>query len=238
MTSYGSAGTGGSVPAGAGTRTGSQRVGKGGGPDAGGLSGTKNWSTPGSQSLVLNGPGICLSNGSRSRVSVMENGIRVCAKGGMVLSAEDACLEGKKISMEAKEYVWVKSQDSSILLMPDAIHMKAADIRIRSPKSSIRYPVLREDSTEHVLAVYEETKKSALPRYAADGSLIRPDGYDDILYSDEMLEFFEKNVYGKGEYANPLGQPFQLFYDCWLEDVYGKPELKKFWEHLGTIDGL
>ena len=36
---------------------------------------------------------------------------------------------------------------------------------------------------------------------------------DDILYSNEMLEFFEKNV-------------------------YGKRGLKKFWEHLGTIDGL
>ena len=167
----------------------------------------------------------------------MENGIRVCAEGETFLSAEDACLEGAEISMEAKEYVWLKSQDSSILLMPDAVHMKAADIYIRSPESGL-YPVFTEDSVERIFSMYEERKKSLPPLYASDGSLIRPEGYDDILYSSEMLEYFEKNVYGKGEYENPLGQPVQLFYDSWLEETYGKTELKQFWEYLGTADGI
>ena len=100
------------------------------------------------------------------------------------------------------------------------------------------YPVFTEDGVERIFSMYEEQKKSAPPLYAADGSVIRPDGYDDILYSDEMLEYFEKNVYGKGEYTNPLGQPVQLFYDSWLEETYGKTELKKFWEYLGTADGI
>lgn len=32
----------------------------------------------------------------------------------------------------------------------------------------------------------------------------------NILYSDGMLRYFEENVYGKGEYENAMGQPFDL----------------------------
>ena len=67
---------------------------------------------------------------------------------------------------------------------------------------------------------------------------MRREGFDDILYSDVMLRYFEENVYGKGEYANPLGQPVLLFYDGWLEEVYGRTEAKKFWDHMSTLDGL
>ena len=86
--------------------------------------------------------------------------------------------------------------------------------------------------------MYEEMKKSVPLIYAADGSIIRPDGYDDILYSDEMIDYFEKYVYGKGEYENKMGQPFLTLYDRWLEETYGKAEMKKLLEHLGTIDGV
>lgn len=44
-------------------------------------------------------------------------------------------------------------------------------------------------------------------------------GTRDILYSDETLRYFEENVYGKGEYDNTIGQSFDLFYQCWLDEV-------------------
>jgi len=47
-----------------------------------------------------------------------------------------------------------------------------------------------------------EVKKSAPLFYAVDVSIICPDGYNDILHSDEMVDYFERNVYGKGEYEN------------------------------------
>lgn len=34
------------------------------------------------------------------------------------------------------------------------------------------------------------------------------------------------------------GQPFDLFYQCLLDDVYGRTEAKRFWEHMSTLDGL
>ena len=36
--------------------------------------------------------------------------------------------------------------------------------------------------------------------------------FNDILYSDEMLRYFDENVYGTGEYNNTMGQPYDLFY--------------------------
>ena len=85
--------SGGNAPAGGRPSAGSAGAGNGGGADANELSKTKNWSTPGNQSLMLNESGVRLSKGSQTRINVMENGIRGIGKGDMILSAEDICWE-------------------------------------------------------------------------------------------------------------------------------------------------
>ncbi len=201
------------------------------------LSKTKSWTTPGNQKLILNGSGVSLSNKKQTRVSVNGSGIHISSSGNLTLETGDILGYGKKIEMNAKEYVWINCEESGILLLPDTVHMKAEEIYIESPKN-LPHEIVKEDAVEEILGIYEKSKKSVPPIYASDGSIIRREGYDDILFSEELFHYFEENVYGKGDYENPIGQPVLNFYDSWLDETYGKSKLKKFWEHMSTLDGF
>ena len=201
------------------------------------LSKTKSWTTPGNQKLILNGSGVSLSNKKQTRVSVNGSGIHISSSGNLTLETGDILGYGKKIEMNAKEYVWINCEESGILLLPDTVHMKAEEIYIESPQN-LPHEIVKEDAVEKILGIYEKSKKSVPPIYASDGSIIRREGYDDILFSEELFHYFEENVYGKGDYENPIGQPVLNFYDSWLDETYGKSKLKKFWEHMSTLDGF
>jgi hypothetical protein len=201
------------------------------------LSKTKSWTTPGNQKLILNGSGVSLSNKKQTRVSVNGSGIHISSSGNLTLETGDLLGYGKKIEMNAKEYVWINCEESGILLLPDTVHMKAEEIYIESPQN-LPHEIVKEDAVEEILGIYEKSKMSVPPIYASDGSIIRREGYDDILFSEELFHYFEENVYGKGDYENPIGQPVLNFYDSWLDETYGKSKLKKFWEHMSTLDGF
>ncbi|MBE5988916.1 MAG: hypothetical protein E7250_14430 [Paenibacillaceae bacterium] len=201
------------------------------------LSKTKSWTTPGNQKLILNGSGVSLSNKKQTRVSVTGSGINISSSGNLSLETGNILGYGKNIEMNAKEYVWINCEESGILLLPEAVHMKAEEIYIESPQN-VPHEIVREDAVEKILGIYEKSKKTIPPIYASDGSIIRREGYDDILFSEELFHYFEDNVYGKGEYENPIGQPVLNFYDSWLDETYGKSKLKKFWEHMSTLDGF
>jgi len=201
------------------------------------LSKTKSWTTPGNQKLILNGSGVSLSNKKQTRVSVTGSGINISSSGNLSLETGNILGYGKNIEMNAKEYVWINCEESGILLLPEAVHMKAEEIYIESPQN-VPHEIVREDAVEKILGIYEKSKKTIPPIYASDGSIIRREGYDDILFSEELFHYFEDNVYGKGEYENPIGHPVLNFYDSWLDETYGKSKLKKFWEHMSTLDGF
>ena len=201
------------------------------------LAKTKSWTTPGNQKLILNGSGVSLSNKKQTRVSVNANGINISSSGNLSLDTGDIFGYGKNIEMNAKEYVWISCEESGILLLPDAVHMKAEDVYIESPQN-VPHEIVKEDAVEEILSIYESSKKTIPPIYASDGSIIRREGYDDILFSEDLFHYFEENVYGKGDYKNPGGHPVLNYYDSWLDETYGKSNLKKFWEHMSTLDGF
>ncbi|HEX3075528.1 MAG TPA: hypothetical protein VHQ24_01530, partial [Lachnospiraceae bacterium] len=201
------------------------------------LSKTKSWTTPGSQKLILNDGGISLSNSKQSRISVSGSGITVRSPGSLTLETEEILGTGKNLKFEASEYVWINCQESGILLLPDTVHMKAEDIYIMSPEN-LPHEIVNEDAIEELLNIYEGAKKSTLPLFASDGSVISRDGYDEITETEEMYQYFHDNVYGKGDYENLAGQPEMTLYEGWLDETYGRSALGKFWDYTGSLDGF
>ena len=76
------------------------------------------------------------------------------------------------------------------------------------------------------------------PLAAADGSLLRREGCDDILRSDAMIEYFKEHVYGRGEYEDPQGCHMGALYDKWLRETYGQTRLEKAVSYLTSLEGL
>ena len=144
---------------------------------------------------------------------------------------------GKKMSIRSSGYVWMHSGDSGILLTPEGIQVKSAELELRSPGNIWRRRY-DDDLVQQQLEELEGRKRYLPPYATPDGSIVRREGFNDILYSEGMIRYFEENVYGKGEYDNVLGQPVVQFYDSWLEEVYGRTEAQKFWDHMKTLDGL
>ncbi|WP_207706008.1 contractile injection system protein, VgrG/Pvc8 family, partial [Clostridium sp. HBUAS56010] len=201
------------------------------------ISKTKSWTTPGNQKLVLNESGVSLSNGKQTRLSVTGGGIHISSSGNLSLETEEILGHGKNVEMKAGEYVWISCEESGILLLPEEVHFKAEEIHVESPENE-PHEIVKEEAVEVLLGMYEKSKKSVPPLFASDGSVVRRSGYNDILYSEELFDYFEKNVYGKGDYKNPVGHPILNYYETWLDEIYGKTKAKKFWEYMQTMDGL
>ena len=197
----------------------------------------KNWSTPGRRSMELGETGVKLFNTEKSRVTVTTAGIWVSTTGSLELEALGMEGHGQKMTIRSPGYVWMHSGDSGILLTPEGIQVKSAELELKSPRN-LRRGQYDDDLIQQLLEALEEEKKYLPPYAASDGSIVRREGFNDILYSDEMLRYFDENVYGTGEYNNTMGQPYDLFYQCWLDEVYGRSEAKKFWDHMSTLDGL
>ena len=168
---------------------------------------TKNWSTPGNRRMILNRDGISFVNSLKGRLNVRSGGIRVWTNGNMALEAKEIAGGGQKITAEAGDYVWIGSGPSGMVLLPDQIHISAVDVYMKSPLNWI-HKIIDEETTETLLDLYEEMKTAAPPIYAPDGTLIRRDGYDDILYSEELYDYFLNHVVGKEEkYKRENGEP-------------------------------
>ena len=82
--------------------------------------------------------------------------------------------------MEAGNYIWLQSGQSGMLLLSDQIQMSSPKIHLASPLNKI-HPLNVRTDVEAVLAEYEKRKKSMPPILAADGSVIRREGYEEIL---------------------------------------------------------
>ena len=141
--------------------------------------------------------------------------------------------------MATKQYIWVYSGESGLLLMPDQMQVSAPDLYLCSPQNYI-YQVLDEESVEYVLNEYETAKMSVPPIIASDGSFIRREGYWDVLDDEALFEYFVNNVVDKvPEYTyNDPNYPLATAYEAWLDDVYGRTEMGKFWDYMETLDGI
>ena len=145
---------------------------------------------------------------------------------------------GQKITAEAGDYVWIGSGPSGMVLLPDQVQISAADVYMKSPLNWI-HKIIDEETTETLLDLYEEMKTAAPPIYAPDGTLIRRDGYDDILYSEELYDYFLNHVVGKEEkYKRENGEPYVTLYEQWLDETYGHSAMWYFWDYVFSIDGL
>ncbi len=199
---------------------------------------TKNWSTPGNRRMILNRDGISFVNSLKGRLNVRSGGIRVWTNGNMTLGAKEIAGGGQKITAEAGDYVWIGSGSSGMVLLPDQIHISAVDVYMESPLNWI-HKTDEEKSPETLLMEYEKKKDSAPPIYAPDGTLIRRDGYDEILYSEEMYEYFINNVIDKVEgYGTEHGEPIPTLYEMWLDTNYGRSKLGQFWDYCSDIDRI
>ena len=156
----------------------------------------------------------------------------------MALEAKEIAGGGQKITAEARDYVWLGSGSSGMLLLPDQVHISAADVYMKSPLNWI-HKIIDEETTETLLDLYEEMKTSAPFIYAPDGTLIRRDGYDDILYSEELYDYFLNHVVGKEEgYERNHDEPYVTLYEQWLDETYGHSAMWYFWDYVFSIDGL
>ena len=116
--------------------------------------------------------------------------------------------------------------------------MSAPDICMESSLNRV-HRIKDEESVETLLAQYEEAKASVPPIVAADGSIIRRDGYDDVLYSGALYQYFLDNVCGKAEkYKREYDEPYATLYEQWLDETYGQSKMRQFWDYAFSIDGL
>ena len=199
---------------------------------------TKNWSTPGNRRMILNRDGISFVNSLKGRLNVRSGGIRVWTNGNMALEAKEIAGGSQEITAEAGDYVWLGSGSSGMLLLPDQVQISAADVYMKSPLNWI-HKIIDEETTETLLDLYEEMKTAAPPIYAPDGTLIRRDGYDDILYSEELYDYFLNHVVGKEEgYERNHDEPYVTLYEQWLDETYGHSAMWYFWDYVFSIDGL
>ena len=202
------------------------------------LSEVKRWNTPGNRRMVLNRNGVSFADSWKGGLNVQCGGIRVYTNGNMALEAKEIAGDGRKITAEAGDYVWLGSGSSGMVLLPDQIHISAADVYMKSPLNWI-HKIIDEETTETLLDLYEEMKTAAPPIYAPDGTLIRRDGYDDILYSEELYDYFLNHVVGKEEgYERKHDEPYVTLYEQWLDETYGHSAMWYFWDYVFSIDGL
>ena len=203
------------------------------------LSEVKSWSTPGNRRMVLSKGGISFVNSRKGGMNVRSSGIRVWSNGEMTLKSKDIAGEGQKIAADAGDYVWIGSGSSGIAVLPDQIQISAANVYMESPLSSM-HKTDDEESPEALLKKYEDAKASITPPILTeDGKIITRDGYDDILYSQEMYDFFEKNVVGKVPgYERKHDEPYATLFEQWLDEIYGRSAKGQFWDNIFTIDTL
>jgi len=125
-----------------------------------------------------------------------------------------------------------------MVLLPDQVQISAADVCMESPFNGL-HKVADEETTETLLNLYEEMKTAVPPIMAPDGTVIRRDGYDDILYSEELYDYFLNHVVGKEEdYERKNGEPYVTLYEQWLDETYGLSKMTQFWNYVFSLDGL
>ena len=202
---------------------------------------TVSWSTPGSQSMTLDGSGITFACGGDSGLGLTGSGININTSGNLMLQGLGGDVSiggsGKEIIMSGKLSVLLASGGSTIKLTPDEVEINGTETYLVSSENQ-PHEVVPESEVEALLADFAAAKKSMAPIYAADGRVIHREGFDEIIGSEDLYNFFMDKVYGHGDYANELGQPVLTIYDGWLGDVYGRTSAQKFSDYLFSLQGL
>lgn len=195
----------------------------------------------GGRRLVLDGKGIRLADGGRGRVTVLETGITVWSRRNLELETGKLYGAGADVTMEAGDYIWLHSGDSGLLLSPDGLQAVSGRLALESPENGAR-ELPGEGMVQAILGNYRKIKTTLPPFTASDGSIIHRDGFDEVMRNEELFNFFSENVLGtdqyEGRYKNDIGQSPYLLFDGWLDELYGRSEAAKFWDHLSTLDGL
>lgn len=196
----------------------------------------KIWGTCRQQSLALSLSGIYIGTGLEAFMSLSALGITFNGRKEISLKSKMVQVHGKSIHIQATRYINMKCGASKMAILPSVIHIKSADVDIKSllyEPFSINLPPIEE-----MLRQIEDLKKQSLPIFASDGSIIQREGYKDIIDSEELYLYFIDNYYGKGDYANTMGQPIFTVYDSWLSDVYGRTNIQKVSDYFSSIDGF
>ena len=197
----------------------------------------KQWVTPGYRSLILGDRGIYLSNGVRGSLQLTGEQVLVNTRGSLTMECTEEMVFGKQVSLEAGNGLWASSARSSLFLTPEAVQLESPLLELASPLSEL-VGILGEDEVDKQLSAYEEEKKAGPVLVAADGSLVQPDGYNDILYSEENWAYFREKVLGTEGYVMENPNSEGRLFTNWLTEVYGKNRTQKFMDYICSLDGL
>jgi len=207
---------------------------------------TKSWTSPDGQSLTLDETTIslCAGAGGGSGLSLSGDGISVVSNGDMFLiglAGKNCSIggEGRKINLSAQGSILINSEASVILMTPEMVEMTGTNVILQSPEN-VERDLISEEGVAYLLGLFEDYKKEGAPMYAADGSIIQREGFDDIIDSQELYDYFMTEILGKEGlgYENLMGQPPLTVYDGWLGDTYGKTSMQKFDAYLFSLQGL
>lgn len=206
---------------------------------------SKQWFTPGNQSLLLDDHQVKLhAAGGASQITLLEgSGILVHSAGSMDLSAKNVQInpdivgaeetipsEGVNVSLSADDTIVLLCEGSSIMMRGknQEVHMRADNVRLESPENPLDLQVMAADAVQERLAAYEQAKLNHLPIFSPDGTLITG------LNMDEQLLF---DYYMKYEYkpdAFEKQKPVLTMFDGWRKQTYGKNKMEQFWEYVGA----
>ncbi len=228
--------------------------------DASSMTGYKNWSTPGRQGVSLNTAGIRLQTGEGTAAVMGKGGISLYSRKDMALTGKNGIeidlLSGKKISLKAKEYIFIQCGMSAAALLPEEIHLKGTRVQLDSPLNGKEERVFSDDAIETLKEMYYNEKwGSPLQLFMPDGTVIgRVKGLEG---NAALRKYFEENVLGTEGYVNHLDsealEPFyrdgtlnaadrenfeNSLYLKWLSATYGKTKLEKFGDWLTTREGM
>ncbi|TDL57701.1 hypothetical protein E2R60_04200 [Paenibacillus dendritiformis] len=204
---------------------------------------SKQWFTPGNQSLLLDDHQVKLhAAGGASQITLLEgSGILVNSAGSMDLSAKNVQInpdmvgaeetipsEGVNVTLCADDTIVLLCEGSSIMMRGknQEVHMRADNVRLESPENPLDLQVMAADAVRERLEAYEQAKLNHLPIFSPDGTLITGLNMDEQLLFDYYMKYIHK--------PNPYGTPPLTMFDGWRKQTYGKNKMEQFWEYVGA----
>lgn len=226
--------------------------------DAGSMPGYKDWSTKGRRGISLSRGGVRFYNGDGKVLNLAPGGAILKSRGGMELVGENPVgmpmLCGKEVHLKAREYIYLSCGTSQAAFLPEEIQIQGARVCLSSPENRTDYKVWEQKDVDVILDQYQEAKWAISVPYAADGTLIRREGYDEILKSPELRNYFDEHVLGTEGYQRvtdmPEMKPYiedvtadpeayeNYLYNQWLTRTYGQTRVQKIGSWLTSMQGV
>lgn len=178
----------------------------------------KNWYTPGGVGIRLNESELTLSTaGQSSKICLRDRMIELQSKGDIHLYTEEIVGAAKKISLDAKEYIWVHSGGSDLLLTECELQIKAPELELKSPLNEA-CDIPDPDQVKTLLAAYAEEAGKRMTFYEEDGSLKR--WKDDASEKEKNIIRAMDEIYQVMGIDEDSGYEFEVEYKQYsLKDI-------------------